>query len=319
MKRKSGRSASKKAISLPTGPATLPLGATKRWVQETAFFPSFLGERELDAALAAASACGRLYARGQLPKLLTGLVSSDADATSADREKELVEASLGVARVANAVGAAFGEAQPMPGFAAAMGIVATAEARGKEPKPALPKAKDVLVLTGAIGTGIAMLAAHHGARGPEYRQRVLDALTLPPKDAGEVLVTKAAKLRTSMALREGGLIAPLAVWASEAKLKVRLELEAVPLMEETPSLAAEGLLPESATETLELLPVELSLPEGLPPEVPFVLASSEVNGAALLVVPPTEVKSLVRAMEKAGAFASVIGRFERGAPGIEVA
>ena len=58
--------------------------------------------------------------------------------------------------------------------------------------------------------------------------------------------------------------------------------------------------------------------EGLPEEIQWVLADAQTNGGLLAAVPPSDVPKALRALEKAGVDAALIGEVVAGRPGIDV-
>jgi selenide, water dikinase len=177
---------------------------------------------------------------------------------------------------------------------------------------------DVLFLTKPIGTGIATTAIKRGVASAALTERVVELMTRLNRAAGEVFSSRRFSVHALTDVTGFGLLGHLAELTHGARVRARLWLSQVPVLEGVPALAREGVVPGGTVSNLEHFGPEIRFPEGLPRDVQLLLADAQTNGGLLAAVPARDAARAERALARAGVDAVRIGELFRGRPGIEV-
>ena len=80
----------------------------------------------------------------------------------------------------------------------------------------------------------------------------------------------------------------------------------------------QGVVPGGTKANLAHVAKRVRFPEGLPEDIQWVLADAQTNGGLLAAVPARDVPKALRALERAGVDAALIGEVVAGRPGIDV-
>ena len=181
------------------------------------------------------------------------------------------------------------------------------------------RAGDVLILTKPIGTGIATTAIKRGLASAALVKRVTAQMSQLNLKAGEVFASRRFTVNALTDVTGFGLLGHLLEVARGAKKQAVLFLEQVPLMEGIAALAEQGVIPGGTRTNFEHVAGSVQFPHGLPEAIKLVLADAQTNGGLLACVPERDAKKAMRALQKAGVEAWVIGGLQKGPPGIVVA
>ncbi len=181
------------------------------------------------------------------------------------------------------------------------------------------KAGDALILTKPIGTGIATTALKRGVASKGLIRRVTKQMATLNKAAGEVFASGRFPVHALTDVTGFGLLGHALEIARGAKLTAVIEAEKVPLIGEIAGLAQQGVVPGGTKTNLAHAAKATTFPEGMPEWMHHVLADAQTNGGLLAAVHPKSVKTAVRALERKGVEAWVIGWLEcDGKPRLEV-
>ena len=108
--------------------------------------------------------------------------------------------------------------------------------------------------------------------------------------------------------------------ARGAKLRVRLNLEHIPVLEGAAALAEAGFGTGASGRNWSSYDGEVTLPAGLPDWRRGLLCDPQTSGGLLIAVAPEGAEALLAHIKTAGfAQAAVIGTMEPGTPAVEIA
>jgi selenide,water dikinase len=100
-----------------------------------------------------------------------------------------------------------------------------------------------------------------------------------------------------------------------SRVSARLDVSAVPVLEEVWPLARAGVCPGGTTRNLQRFDRWVRWPDGLPDETKLVLADAQTSGGLLIAIAPHDLDQLVTRLAAAeGTLAAVIGRTVEGQP-----
>ncbi len=295
--------------------AVYRISPTQAVVETVDFFPPVVDDPFAFGQIAAANAMSDIWAMGAKPIFALNLVGFPKElgfevlslilAGGQDKAEEAGIPILG--------GHSIQDPEPKYGMAVT-GLV--------HPKKVLTNAgarpKDLLVLTKPIGSGIATTAIKRGLADEELTARVIELMSRLNKKAGEVFASGKFKVNALTDVTGFGLLGHLLEMMTAAKTRALLDLERIPLMAGVPALAADGVVPGGTKANLEHVAPKVRFPDGLPQEIQWVLADAQTNGGLLASIPIKDAPKALRALERAGVDAAVIGEVARGKPGIEV-
>lgn len=284
-------------------------------VETVDFFPPVLDDPYAYGQIAAANAMSDIWAMGAkaifalnlvaFPKELPTSILKEILAGGASKAKEAGIPILG--------GHSIQSPEPKYGMAVT-GVV--------HPKKVLTnaggKAGDVLVLTKPIGTGIATTALKRELASKDLVKRVTAQMAALNKAAGEVFASGKFKVNALTDVTGFGLLGHVLELARGAKVRAVIELERVPLLPGIAALAEQGVVPGGTKTNLAHAEKGTTFPEGLPDPIKFVLADAQTNGGLLAAIPGRDVMKALKALERKGVEAWVIGHLVRGKAGVVV-
>jgi selenide,water dikinase len=177
---------------------------------------------------------------------------------------------------------------------------------------------DALILTKPIGSGIATTAIKQGKATADLSRRVTALMTELNKAAGEVFASPRHVVHALTDVTGYGLLGHLWEMMKGAGTRAELNLSAIPVLTDVPALAAEEIVPGGTRANLEWVAPHVRFPAEFPEPIKLVLADAQTNGGLLASVAPRSVPGVMRALERAGVDAVVIGEVKRGRPSIDV-
>ena len=284
-------------------------------VETVDFFPPVVDDPFQFGAIAAANALSDIYAMGARPLFALNLVGFPKELPLTILEKILAggQAKADEAGIPILGGHSVQDPEPKYGMAVT-GVV--------HPKKVLTNAGakpgDVLILTKPLGSGIATTAIKRGVASKALTKRVVAVMSALNRAAGEVFASGKFKVNALTDVTGFGLLGHLLEMMKGAKAKALLSLERIPIIQEVPALAAQGVVPGGTKANLTHVSKSVRFPEGLPDDIRWVLADAQTNGGLLASVPARDARKALIALEKAGVDAALIGEVARGRPGIDV-
>jgi selenide, water dikinase len=284
-------------------------------VETVDFFPPVVDDPFQFGAIAAANALSDIYAMGARPIFALNLVGFPKELPLTLLEKILAggQSKADEAGIPILGGHSVQDPEPKYGMAVT-GVV--------HPKKVLTNAGakpgDVLILTKPLGSGIATTAIKRGVASKALMKRVVAVMSTLNRAAGEVFASGKFKVNALTDVTGFGLLGHLLEMMTGAKAKALLALERIPIIQEVPALAAQGVVPGGTKANLTHVSPRVRFPEGLPDDIRWVLADAQTNGGLLASVPARDARKALVALEKAGVDAALIGEVARGRPGIDV-
>lgn len=295
--------------------AVFRLGPKEALVSTVDFFPPVVDDPYHFGAIAAANALSDVYAMGARPLFALNLVAFPKDRPLKELSRILAggQAKAEEAGIPILGGHSIQDPEPKYGLAVT-GVV--------HPRRVLSNAGarpgDVLLLTKPLGSGIATTAMKRGVASRQLTRRVVALMSELNKAAGEVFASGRFKVNALTDVTGYGLLGHLLEMMQGAKARALLALERVPILGEVPALAAQGVVPGGTESNLEHVGRRVRFPPGLPEDIRHVLADAQTNGGLLASVPGREAAKALRALERVGVEAWLIGEVQAGRPGIEV-
>jgi len=177
---------------------------------------------------------------------------------------------------------------------------------------------DRLILTKAIGTGIAAQAIKKQALPSAQLEEVVASMELLNKHAKDAAVAAHAHAATDVT--GFGLLGHLHNMAVAAGVSIRLEASSVPTFGGTEERVAQGMVPGGTRNNLRFVEAETTFGEDVSEAQRLILADAQTSGGLVIAVAPeNESRLLDELAERSVAVRAVIGEVADGRAGsIEV-
>lgn len=280
------------------------------------FFPPVVDDPFTFGRIAAANALSDIYAMGATPLFALNLVGWPK-ALSMDQLGEVLAGGHDAAHEAGIPilgGHSVQDDEPKYGMAVT-GVV--------HPKRVLKNVGardgDILFLTKPLGSGIATTAIKRQKADKKLIKNAVGVMSALNKDAGEVMASGKFTVNALTDVTGFGLLGHL--WEmirGSKKVRARLFLERIPVLEGIPKLAAEEVVPGGTKANLEWVREFVRFPDQFPQDIQWVLADAQTNGGLLAAVPWKDAKKAMAALNRRGVGAAPIGEVVTGPAGIGV-
>jgi selenide,water dikinase len=296
--------------------AVYRLSASLAVVETVDFFPPVVDDPYAFGQIAAANAMSDIWAMGARPLFALNLVAFPSNALPLDTLGRILEGGQSKAEEAGIPvlgGHSVDDPEPKYGMAVT-GVV--------HPRRFLTNSGgrpgDVLLLTKPLGSGIATTAIKRGIASRELERRVVQLMATLNRRAGEVFASGKFPVHALTDITGFGLLGHLAEMALGARVRARLFLERIPILEGVPALAEQGVVPAGTDANLEHFGRHVRFPPGLPTHIQRLLADAQTNGGLLAAVPARFAARAERALARAGVEPAMVGELRSGRPGIDV-
>lgn len=296
--------------------AVYKLSATQAVVSTADFFPPVVDDPFSFGQIAAANALSDIWAMGARPLFALNLVAFPTKKLGLKVLEAILRGGQDKAEEAGIPilgGHSVDDPEPKYGMAVT-GVV--------HPRRILTNAGgrpgDVILLTKPIGSGIATTAIKQGAASADLTRRVVALMSELNRHAGEVFASRRFPVHALTDVTGFGLLGHLSELAFGARVRARLHLSHIPILEGVPALAARGVVPGGSVSNLEHFSATVRFPKGLPRDVQLVLADAQTNGGLLAAIPSRDAARALRGLERVGVDAAVVGELFGGRPGIDV-
>jgi len=296
--------------------AVYQLSATQAVVSTADFFPPVVDDPFAFGQIAAANALSDIWAMGARPLFALNLVAFPSKVLGLSVLEAILKGGQSKADEAGIPilgGHTIDDPEPKYGMAVT-GLVHPRRIltnRGGRPG-------DVLLLTKPLGSGVASTAIKRGLASPALTRNVIALMAELNRRAGEVFASRRFPVHALTDVTGFGLLGHLSELAFGARVRARLHLSHIPILQGVPALAAKGVVPAGSTSNLEHFGATVRFPEGLPRDIQLVLADAQTNGGLLAAIPPRFAAKAQRALSRAGVEAAAVGELVRGRPGIDV-
>ena len=296
--------------------AVYKISATQAVVSTADFFPPVVDDPFAFGQIAAANALSDIWAMGARPLFALNLVAFPTQALGLKALQAILEGGQSKADEAGIPilgGHSVDDPEPKYGMAVT-GVV--------HPRRILTNAGgrpgDVLLLTKPLGSGVATTAIKRGLASAELTRRVTALMAELNQAAGVLFASRRFKVHALTDVTGFGLLGHLSEVVFASRLRARLYLSHIPILEGVPALAQKGVVPGGSVSNLEHFARTVRFPKGLPRDVQLLLSDAQTNGGLLAAVPAREAARAQRALGRVGVEAAAIGELVQGRPGIDV-
>lgn len=296
--------------------AVYKLSATQAVVSTADFFPPVVDDPFAFGQIAAANALSDIWAMGARPLFALNLVAFPTQALGLHVLQAILQGGQSKADEAGIPvlgGHSVDDPEPKYGMAVT-GVV--------HPRRILTnaggRAGDVLLLTKPLGSGVATTAIKRGLASPALTRRVIALMAELNRRAGEVFASRRFAVHALTDVTGFGLLGHLSELAFAGRVRARLHLSHIPILEGVPALAAAGVVPGGSAANLKHFGAKVRFPKGLPQDIQLVLADAQTNGGLLAAIPAADAARAQSALHRAGVEAAHIGELVRGRPGVDV-
>ena len=172
------------------------------------------------------------------------------------------------------------------------------------------KAKDLLILTKPIGTGIIAAAIKAGLASQEMIDEVIRIMAQLNRGAAEIMANYRVHACTD--ITGFGLIGHLAEMIEDSKFGVFLEVNKIPIIKGTLEKASMGLIPGGCYKNREFRQEMIEFAPSVDSLVRNILFDPQTSGGLLMSVSPREAEALLNELiEKGHKNAAIIGEVVR--------
>ena len=183
------------------------------------------------------------------------------------------------------------------------------------------RAGDALLLTKALGVGIATSAIKKGAAKPGLVRAAIAQMKTLNRAAGEVFARAYRSVHALTDVTGFGLLGHLDSAMRASSTRAVLHAGALRILPGVRALAREGVVPGGTRANLLFVSERATFPEEMEEADRLVLADAQTNGGLLAAVDARAAERLLRALESAGAPAVLLGEVvarKRRPPGVDV-
>ncbi len=164
---------------------------------------------------------------------------------------------------------------------------------------------DTLVLTKPIGVGILTTGIKRGVVTTEQEKAVTDTMALLNKQAAELLDNFHPNAVTDVT--GFGLLGHSYEMAKGSDVSFELSVNAIPMLDGTRELAEKGIVPGGSKANEKWLKGCACYADDITDVEISILCDAITSGGLLISLPEEEATQYIKAMQNAGAFATIIG------------
>jgi selenide, water dikinase len=260
--------------------------------------------------IAAANAVSDVYAMGAAPLLALNLVGWNVEELPTELLGEVLQGGLDIAAEGGFV-VAGGHTVDDPEPKYGMAVVGEVHPERLLTNAGL-RAGDELVLTKALGTGIATTAIKRDAASEALTEAAVATMVRLNAEARDAALAAGATGCTDVT--GFGLLGHLLRMAQESAVSVALDVAAVPVLDGVPDLLADGVVPGGSQRNLDHVRPALDL-GGHDEATALLLADAQTSGGLLFGASPGAAADAVSTLQASGHDAAVVGRVVDGEPG----
>jgi selenide,water dikinase len=258
--------------------------------------------------VAAANAVSDVYAMGGRPLLALNLVCWNTEELSNDL---LGDVLAGGQDVADACGFVIAGGHTVDDPEPKYGLAVVGEVH---PDRILTNAglrpQQALVLTKALGVGILTTAQKRDVAQVEWMDAAIASMVRTNRRASEVAVAAGATGATDVT--GFGLLGHGSRMAQESQVDLVINVDAVPLLDGTRELAADGVVPGGSGRNRAWAEPLLDVADGVADLDVTILADAQTSGGLLFGIDPDRAESVIADLRRDGHQAAVIGNTTTG-------
>ncbi len=274
-------------------------------VQTVDFFPPMVDDAFLYGQIAAANALSDLYAMGAEPKIALNIVCFP-NCLPKDILQDILAG--GYSKVHEA-GAVIAGGHSIEDETPKYGLSVTGFAHPKEiwaNRGALPG--DVLVLTKALGSGIAVTAAKADLMQAQHYNTAVQTMAELNRSAFEA--ARKVGLSACTDITGFGLLGHLSEMLQGDDVCAVLNCENIPRLPGVLALAEEGIVPKNTYTNRDHFGGDITFTEKVPLCMQDLLFDPQTSGGMLMSLPHDKAPNLLTLLQNSGTTAQVIGRVQ---------
>jgi selenide,water dikinase len=295
--------------------AVYRLNASQALIATTDFFMPIVDDPYEFGRIAATNAISDVYAMGGRPIMALALVAMPVGQLPLEAIGEIVRGGQAVCRAAGipiAGGHTIDSVEPIYGLVV-MGLVDPAQVK----RNADARAGDLLVLGKPLGVGVLSAALKKEQLSLEGYRQLIDCTTRLNTPGIALAALEGVHALTDVT--GFGLAGHTLEMARGAGLAACIEWSKVPLLPGVEALAAEGFVTGASGRNWAGYGAQVQLQEGLPAVAEALLSDPQTSGGLLASCAPEAADAVLEIFRAEGfGAAAVIGRMERGLPGLRV-
>ncbi len=271
-------------------------------VQTVDVFTPIVDEPYWFGAIAAANAMSDVYAMGGTPKLALNFAGFPRTKLSLDVLGEILRGGGDKCSEAGVViigGHTIEDPEPKYGLAVTGFVHPNRIVTNAAAKPG-----DRLVLTKPLGMGVITTGIKQERTSPAAIQEAIRIMATLNRGAAQAMTDTGVSAATDVT--GFGLLGHLHEMTRAAKVRARIRLRSVPILEEAWGLVREGVIPDGTRRNQASLEGAITW-EGIDEDGQVLLCDAQTSGGLLIAVPEARLARLVQALETEGAMAAVVG------------
>ena len=160
------------------------------------------------------------------------------------------------------------------------------------------------MLTKPLGMGVITTGIKQERTSPAAIQEAIRIMATLNRGAAQAMTDTGVSAATDVT--GFGLLGHLHEMTRAAKVRARIRLRSVPILEEAWGLVREGVIPDGTRRNQASLEGAITW-EGIDEDGQVLLCDAQTSGGLLIAVPETRLARLVQALETEGALAAVVG------------
>jgi selenide,water dikinase len=265
--------------------------------------------------IAAANALSDVYAMGARPIFALNIVNFPRDSLPLEVLERVIQG--GAAKVAEAGvpilgGHSVDDPEPKYGLVALGTVHPSRIVRNVG-----ARSGDWLVLTKPLGIGILTTAIKRGLASEDMIQRAVAVMSMLNRAASEAMVASGG-VHAATDVTGFGLLGHLSEMLGSGGIGARVEVDAVPVLEETWDFVRRDVVPGGTRRNLASVEAVVDWSARVSTEQQLVLADAQTSGGLLMAVDPAAAEALIADLHqrgipiatRIGAFTDTDGRIE---------
>jgi selenide, water dikinase len=266
--------------------------------------------------IAAANALSDVYAMGARPIFALNVVNFPRDTLPLSVLERVIQG--GAAKVAEAGVAILGghsvdDPEPKFGLVALGTVHPERIVRNVGARPG-----DALILTKPLGMGVLTTAIKRGLASSDTIDRAVEVMSTLNRAASEAMLALGPAVHAATDVTGFGLLGHLSEMLGAGGVGARVQVEAVPVLEETWQLVERDVVPGGTRRNLASVESSIDWSERLSDVHRLVLADAQTSGGLLVAIEPSAADALIAdlaarktpAAARIGAFTDRPGRIE---------
>lgn len=281
-------------------------------VQTVDFFPPMVNDPYGFGRIASTNALSDVYAMGGQPLAAMNILCFPCKALPLEVIHEMLSACQDAVREAGAVPAG-GHSVEDDGIKLGLAVSGTVDPARMATNRGI-KPGHMLVLTKPIGTGVLINGLKAKWDGCEAMEQDLIATCGRLNNHAGACIERFG-LTGATDVTGFGLGGHLLELARASRMRLHLDLSAMPLMDRAFELASIGLLPAGSIKNREHYLPSCEVAEGLDPLLVSMAFDAQTSGGLVLAVPENKLADVTAMLEDNGDLAAVIGHTEEAGTG----